>query len=234
MMGVIGIGVVVEIIQIFTPRDADIKDVLNNAVGIMAAFFWFQCGNWRIWLGRVVFSSIILAHCLFVVAAAVWVFRVTHQQPWIADFESSTELYRWQGRGYVSLSDAHVSEGKHSLQFELSTRRYSGIVLSRLPSDWQGYEVFTFDIYNPQSDAIELVIRIHDRWHRRSRFRFDDRYNHRLTVNPGWNNYRIELDDIKHAPSDREMDLVNIEEIVLFAVGLEQAVTLYTDNWKLQ
>lgn len=228
---VVLIGIGIEAIQIFTARDADVGDLVANIVGVLSVFFWCQRASWWVWLGRALFSGVLVGHCLFVGVAAVWIYHIEHRQPLISNFESSDQIFQWRGR--AKLVETYVSEGEKSLQFELSTRRFSGVTLVRLSRNWTGYEALSFDLFNPTSSSINLVIRVHDKWHSRSEYAFDDRFNRRISVEPGWNTYELDLKNIQKAPHHRVMDMENIEEIILFSMGLKAPLTLYTDNWHL-
>ena len=232
VLSVILMGSAVEIVQIFTPRDADFEDVVSNTVGSLIVLFWSRRGDWKIWLGRILSTGYLGIQFVAIMYVGYWQYRIAHQLPLIATFEHRQELNRWEGRNW--LSDRYVSEGAYSLKSEFTTRRYSNIALREMPHDWSEYKSLKFDLYNPEKTDLELILRIHDSLHRAHRFDFNDRFNRTLFVRAGWNYFTINLNDVKNAPAGREMEMKSIEEIILFSVGLSHPRQIYTDNWRLE
>jgi hypothetical protein len=116
----------------------------------------------------------------------------------------------------------------------LTTERYSGISFVRLFNDWSGFKVLSFDIYNPDSLPLTMVVRVNDIAHEKTGWVDDDRFNKQFQVNPGWNHLAFSLSEIQKGPAKRLMDLSKISLIVIYAAQLPEARTIYLDNLTLE
>jgi hypothetical protein len=63
--------------------------------------------------------------------------------------------------------------------------------------------------------------------------RFQDRFNRRYTIQPGWNRIHIPLLDAQQAPEGRAMDLSAVMAVGLFATRLERPRTVFLDDIRL-
>ncbi len=78
---------------------------------------------------------------------------------------------------------------------------------------------------------LPIAIRVHDAAHDQ---RYEDRFNRALTIAPGVNRITIALDDIRHAPDRREMDMRRIRGVLLFAYQRTQPTRLYLGPIRLE
>jgi hypothetical protein len=83
--------------------------------------------------------------------------------------------------------------------------------------------------YNPSSEPLNLNVRIHDRAHE-TNYLFRDRFNLSIQLQPGWTDLEIPLNDVKNAPRDREMNMRQISNLMVFTSRLTSEITLYIDN----
>jgi hypothetical protein len=79
-----------------------------------------------------------------------------------------------------------------------------------------------------------MTCRIHDRIHVQGAQRFQDRFNRRYTIQPGWNRIHIPLLDVQQAPEGRAMDLNFIMAVGLFATRLDRLRIVFLDDIRLQ
>lgn len=87
---------------------------------------------------------------------------------------------------------------------------------------------------NPSSDAVWLTCRISDIDHHLKKEEiYEDRFNQRFKVNPGWNNFSISIYNILTAPTGRDMDLSKIKQVGFFATQVKEKSFVYIDNVKL-
>lgn len=225
-------GAIIEGIQAQVGRVASWEDGLRNLIGAWFGLFWSLPSNRKVWLGRALASALVIWQLTALAGHAMNHLHRLQQFPVLASFESPRDLAGWRGR--IERVKEPVSEGRYSLAVHLDTRRFSGVRSYTLRGDWRGYHELVFDLYNPLDDAVPIVLRINDRQHEQSGNRFADRFNHRLTVQSGWNEYRIALEEVRQAPEGRAMNLAEIQQVQLFVQDLEQPRTLYLDHVRLE
>jgi VanZ family protein len=92
--------------------------------------------------------------------------------------------------------------------------RWPGLLMREPEADWHGYEKLELGIYSDQPIALPLRLRVHDQSHNNQ---YHDRYNRRLTLQPGYNHFSLPLSEIVNAPKGRTMDLSEISSVVIFA-----------------
>ncbi len=157
-----------------------------------------------------------------------------HQFPVLADFETPLETDRWAGNAAFTVTKDHPRRGGRSLEVQLGTEEYSGVQLVRFPGDWRGYRTLSFSLFNPDGEPLALVVKVYDREHRARGYPYPDRFNRRVTVQPGWNDVEIPLAEIRTAPAGREMDLALVANLSWFAVRLPAPRTFYLDAVELR
>jgi hypothetical protein len=130
------------------------------------------------------------------------------QFPVIADFHSRIEKY-WTlsfGVNREIVDDA--------LEVDLFADEFPGVSFHEPVPDWRRYRTLIIDLENPADEPLHLGVRVHDRRHN---FNFNDRFNRRYDLVAGERRtLRIALDDIRHGPRQRLMDMAHISDITLF------------------
>lgn len=230
-------GILIELVQAGFQRTPDAGDLARNMIGGMVfLFFLFPA---RKTLSKIVlrfFQSatlVLIAVHVYPLAAALTDEYIAHRQfPVLSDFETPFEIKRWVGKA-ITVDKAIHLHGKASLRMTLNTDRYSGISLKYFPGNWEGFRFFTFGVYNPSAESVTLTCRIHDAVHTHGVQRYRDRFNRSLLVKKGWNTFRIPLDEVRSAPSGRQMDMHRICGLGLFASRLPHPITLYIDGVRL-
>ena len=89
----------------------------------------------------------------------------------------------------------------------------------------------TFTVFSCLEKPVTIWIRIHDVHHDES---FEDRYNDSFSIQPGLNPISIPLSRVRGAPARREMDLMQVDGIMIFAVNPDETFTLYLDAPRLE
>lgn len=233
----IALGVAIEFTQHFVGRDASGKDVLHNLFGVWLGLFWGQKPGRLVWLLR--FSSLAL------IAPAMWSvtdsamadLTLRRQFPLLNSVESRYEFQQLQANSAqvtIRRTPEFHTHGSHAVHITLSTDPYSGISVSSVNRDWVGYGMLVMDLYNPDSEPLELVVRISDAQHDLGDNSFNDRFNRRLVLMKGWTQIQIDLNDVRTAPHNRLMDMHDISNITIFATQLATKRDVYLDNVKLQ
>ncbi|MHA7881110.1 MAG: VanZ family protein [Saccharospirillum sp.] len=233
---VAAVGACIEWVQSHIGRFFDWQDVLMNLTGAWIALALWPAARWQpgpVW-GMVVVFVVLMAgrEVMHLGQLAQDEWRLQTQQPRVFDQSRRENLHYW--RGNIGWADEHPGRYGPPLRLDLTHRsHYSGVFISRLPRDWRGYDALSFRLYNPHPDEWHLTLRINDRQHDRTAQDFNDRYNTRLTMTPGWNEVRLPLADIAAAPQNRALDLSRIQRLGLFATALEAPRTVLLDDLRL-
>lgn len=231
------VGVLIEYIQHFIGREASADDVLHNMFGIWLGLFWGQKATPLVWLMRGL-SVVLLAPALwFVAQLAVADVVMRYQFPLINSFESRYELQQIHTHSVIAATrqvDSLSVHGEHSLHVTLNAQKYAGFRLVGPYGDWSGYTFLEMDFYNPDSEPLDLTLKISDRTHDEGVNKFADRFNQRLHLLSGWNKVRIAVNDIRDAPQNRQMNMDEISGLAIFAEQLHRPRQFYWDNIHLE
>jgi len=226
------VGGLIEVAQAYTGRDGEWQDLLRDMAGTWLGLFWLQKSSYKIWFGRVIAIILLFPTVLPVYKAAKAQHFATQQFPVIANFEDDIDLHGIGGK--VERSNVFRSSGQYSLKAHLTTKQYSNVSFNNFFNSWQGYGYLLFDLYNPDTQPLDLVIRIDDVQHQLGDNAYSDRFNQKLHLEPGWNAIKIPIDEIQHAPAKRLLQLDEIKSIVIFAMKLPEEHDIYLDNLRLQ
>ncbi|MEA2100964.1 MAG: VanZ family protein [Thermodesulfobacteriota bacterium] len=228
------IGLATEIIQIFLPeRFFELHDLFNDTLGavVFLGFVSHLPSRAGTWMKRccIVVICVSMTPIYISVADAVLIKRAF---PGICSFETLTETSRWQGNhAAISRSREHATQGEHSMKVCLFNEgMYPGVSLKYLFHDWSGFTRLSMAIYLDEDTPLYITIRIHDLDHNNE---YNDRFNRSFTLEPGINHLIIPLEEIRHAPHGRAMDMHRIENICIFSYGLEKNKDLFIDNLRL-
>jgi len=225
-------GGLIEIIQAHTGRDGNWQDLLRDLTGAWVGLFWLQKANARVWLGRVM-AIIFLLPTIFTVYTATYTqYEAEKIFPQLANFETDVDLHGIKGN--IQRSNTLHSLDQYSLKVHLNTEPYAQVSFNEFFNSWQGYGNLLMDIYNPDSQVLDLVIRIDDVEHELGDNAHNDRFNKALHLEPGWNKIKIPISEIQHAPATRLLNLDEIKSMVIFARQLPQDRDIYLDNIRLQ
>jgi hypothetical protein len=210
-----GGGLLSEVLQVPFHRDASWEDVFADATGVacaLALFAFFDRRNaiskpWRFGLLTLALVCI-AAHLTPVVRmTGAYLYR-NHQFPVIADYRNSTEL-RW----IVSFGvNRDIDRGALDVDFEGDG--FPGVSLYEPVPDWRKYRWLVIDVANSDAQKLGLGVRVHDQGHGTA---YADRFNRVFDLEPGRRRQiRISLEDIRHGPRERLMDMGHISDITLF------------------
>jgi len=177
-------------------------------------------------MGKYVFIAIL---CIFFMAACE---KRNHNELILFDFESESvfDEFHWKCRTLFSLSDDHAVQGKKSLKLEFYPSSYPGLSPALTHHDWRGYQAFCFEVYNPSSETVDLVVRIDDK---KDAFEHSDRYNKIFLLLPGANSIKIPLDSLETSGTKRLLDLKNIYRFLVFMSHPDKIHVLYLDYFRL-
>jgi len=236
---VLGLGVGIEFLQSITGgRSPDMEDVVRNQIGCTLAFAFFpqpQRSQHKDFF-RLLKTIAIL--CLLpalwpVTQALIDEQTARFQFPVLADFETPFEKSRWMNTQQLNNEKSLVRHGAGALRVQLSTAKYSGTTLFHFPENWQGFSLLHWSAYNPQPEALTLTLRINDTEHKQHGSAYDDRFNKKFILQPGWNDLVVNLKQVRHAPKGRTMDMQHIESLGLFVVQQDKPKEIILDHFYL-
>jgi hypothetical protein len=231
LAGIIGMGagLLSEAIQKPLRRDASWEDVFADAVGVLFALALFALFDRRAAIGkgtRLAAATVALVCAVMYLEPIVSMARAylhrNGQFPVLADFSSSTELYWVVGYGV----NRDIVRGALEVTFDAD--KFPGLSLHEPVPDWRGFKTLVIDVENPEAVPLNLGVRVHDRRHGKT---YVDRFNRRFDLEPAERrSLRIPIDEIRHAPRERLMDMARISDITLLRGGKtgSQRVRIYT------
>ncbi len=232
-------GFAIEGTQHLLGRDAAATDLLLNNVGSLVALALFAIRRDKPSLRTVsVLRGAALALLLWslvpLIAALSDELSASKAFPVLADFETPFQLSRWESDVPLSLERGIVRHGKGAMRVPLSTALYSTASLVYFPGDWRGTTAFAASIFNPESEPLELVLRVHDEWHDEHGQSYYERFNTTLKISTGWNDISVPIADILNGPSSRIMDVERIAGLSFFSVELPSPRTIIIDQVELR
>ncbi|MDZ4724488.1 MAG: hypothetical protein SGI97_11415 [candidate division Zixibacteria bacterium] len=244
------IGIVVEVLQINSRRDADPWDAVTNMIGSLAFLIYFATidTNWPDRLGKIIsrfkLSLRLIALLLMAIPLvppllwAVATLQRNSEFPVLLTFEKGWEEKYLEATyatiQYVEPPSEWVnnqSEQAGLIFFDTTKWGYPSLALREPFPDWRGYDSLAFVLYSPHKQNKKVYIRVNDRRHNEA---YSDRYNESLTVRPGENRFAIPISRIESAPAGRSMNLGLIRELKLFIDSKNAPFELYVDDIELR
>jgi hypothetical protein len=229
------LGLMVEVIQLgMKGRYFELGDLLNDGIGALAFLIFFSEYEKRhtAWIIRITSVMLILIAGTPFYVALINECNYRQQFPVISSFESILESSSWvMDNAEIKRSKEHAAKGLYSGMATFLPGKYSTLCNEDLIEKWAGYKMVAMDIYLPGEKGLKIVVRINDRKHNQN---YNDRYNQRIGLGPGWNLIRIKLDDIEKSPANRLMDMSAITRICIFASDLTEPQVVYLDNLRLE
>jgi len=211
------LGLLIEVMQLLVHREASLADLYGNFLGLMSGLCLLgalklkKLHQQKMIVVLLVISSVgFFSIGMTPLARLSW--HYAHRAdafPVIIDFDAD-----W------STSFVHHDKG-----------RYPGVSVTEPEADWSDYQQLRFGIRSVSERDMTLILRIHDRAHNQE---ISDRFNKKLLVQPGRNDFKISLSEIRYGPTDRELDLKNIAGIILFAAKQDDWMLVEVSNFYLE
>jgi VanZ family protein len=218
-------GVLAEVLQSYVGRDPSWYDVLMDLLGIAAGGLLY-IGFIRRSFSPPLCTIAVLALAVMAFSQPIYwllAYQVRSDQfPRLLDPDSffSRALIEGSQGGdlrHIDLpmqwaSDADLAVDS-CVYVTLLKGRWPGVDMQEPAPDWRGYDSLELSIYSDQSKVLPLMLRINDQSHST---RFDDRYNRRLQVHPGYNHFSLPMSEILQAPMARTMDLGAVSGVMIY------------------
>jgi len=216
----------IEFVQKHIGRSPSYQDIILNMAGsLLAIAVYLLLCNVKL------FGRYFIAAMLFIVAMALtWpnirffiAEYINYQQfPVLADYSKPFALSSWRsGTARFNLNKSNELSVTFSPESD-----YSHIAYGSFYGQWNKYRELVIEINNPEPEQLDLIVRLHDKEHKKRYYLYEDRYFKNMELIPGENRIIIPIIDIFKAPKSRRMDLENLEELILFMSDLEQPRTI--------
>lgn len=159
--------------------------------------------------------------------------RKTPKNFQLYNFEKDADLNRlfWNCKTLYMLFDGFHSNGARSLRIEMYPSLYPGVSFKLEDKNWGFYSTLALEIDNPQTEVIEMTVRIDDS---ESADSYEDRFNKLLVLKPGINRIRLSLTSLVTSGTHRPMNLGNISKFMIFVVNPQKRLVVYMDNIRLE
>lgn len=242
------IGTAIEISQIWSPRDADPVDALNDAIGAAAFLLLFLSVDTRPSASIV---SWVARRRWWLRAAALLLLLIPGQTPirWgvatllrdqrgaqLCGFDSGWERMFIE-QVHIRLSAVPPPQAFGSARglagkivYDTATWTYPTFLLQEPISGWNQFDSLLIDWYLPGERPYRFYLSIQDRWHTNKP---TDRFTRSMLLTPGSGTISVAVCEIASAPADRTIDLDHIQSIKLFPDLPDTAFVLYLDNIRL-
>ncbi len=228
------LGVLIEEVQLVLGRVYSFDDIYRNCLGTSLALVFHprtQLTDKRLRVTLRALSILpLLAVLLPITKNSIDWISASLSFPVLSNFESAFERERWTGD---DLTIIELDSGNRVMAYQFDTTRYSSLSLTHFPGNWVGYRCLRYRIFNPAADSLQLTIRINDRTHDETGYDYRDRFSFSFEVVSGWNDYTLDLNDVRNAPRARSMNLAEIAEVIFFTTRLGDSATLYFDDIEL-
>ncbi len=237
LVGVL-LGVLIEVAQVFSQREASIVDLYRDVMGIFAGLC-LVASNMAKKVGAHVYRHLFLAVTvvLLLLALAPLIQLSGHYIQRNRSFPVVVDLgASWSG-SFVEYNHAELLNGdvqneknaQHQVRF--GPGQFPGISVKEPVADWSAYRQLKLRVVLDTEEVVALVLRVHDKQHNQD---YLDRFNQTLVVRPGINDYTLTLDSISEGPVARRLDLSQIAGIVLFLSRQSATAQLSIGNLYLE
>ena len=229
------LGTVVELLQYGSQRTPDMGDVFRDVIGGLVGIVFLLPSRKHLQKKRLailqVFTVCLVALQIYPLVTALSDEYIARDEfPVLSNFETPWELQRWSSNADCTIVDNVHRGGKYAMRVQLNTNIYSTVNLFYFHENWQGAKRFQFSICNPSSKILSITCRIHDQKHDQGQQRYEDRFNRRYKLTPGWQTINIDMSDIEKAPLGRKMDLRHIKGVSFFTTRLHRPRVIYIDD----
>jgi hypothetical protein len=242
---VAGFGAVVvfggglEVAQMFVPGEPSWRDFAIDVMGGVAGLLLFvppvnvavrmRTSFWRS------IGVLVAVAALAPSAAAISAVVVRDRRfPEIVRFEPRNQSFVYL-RGGAKLAPPSAEQrawfGADAVHLTFPTGGYAGVATTPARGDWGRYKYLLMPVFSLGDQPVQLGVRAYDFAFRGSA---EDRFNVEVTLQPGVNELRFAIDDIRSAPQARVMSLDSMGYVALYSNERTEPVAVLLKPWKLE
>jgi hypothetical protein len=148
--------------------------------------------------------------------------------PVLAKFDARAQLFWIVGYGI----GREIRDGALDVTFE--KERLPGLSFFEPAPDWSRFKTLLIDVENPDAEVLHLGVRVHDLGRHRGR-QFADRFNRNFEIAARERKVlAIPLEDIRHGPRNRLMNMAKVSDVTLFMSRQEGARHMRLHGMRLE
>ena len=231
-LGLLGLGVAIEVVQSFIGRSASFYDVFLDVIGIVVGSLLYCAWGQKRWF-------LAGLACLFMAFAFInplWVtyhsYLLKKQRPIICNFDGPCPWALGFNQGVFKTIKPHMPENtkwpNNRSEFGVLTfpiAAYPGAGVLNAFISWEGYGELCAEIYWPYLWDTRLGVHIHDAGFPHKSQKFD----RVVAIAPGSNTVCVSLSDVKET-----VDLEAAKTLIYYRPKPDKAGELYLDNIRLR
>lgn len=223
-----GLGVLSEAIQYFTPRDADLEDLVRDVLGAVSFLALYaavrdqdlktQRANRPGLKRNLLFTTALLwlaggwTLCMWSAAyVKQWV-----QFPVICDFDSYLSNRFVTSNGVTLRRDEVEGVGGkvRGTRMTFGEGEWPGLEIVDVHSSWEGRDSLVLEVVVDGDQPVVLGLSAYDREHNHE---YEDRFSFGLKLDPGMQRLAVSLGRIIAAPRGREMEIEHMKGVTIFS-----------------
>ena len=234
------LGFIVEAVQSLTSRDADLSDILRNMVGILAGLCFASVVHEKNMLRkRAIVLRLLIGSCLLLIGLYPLIQLSWHYMERAKAFPLITDFDAQWSSSFIRFNNAEILRGSETKQgkktglylVRFNEGKYPGISVIEPEPDWSEYHNLHLTVFSGYEKSVDLGLRVHDKMHNQ---KHEDRFVKKLQIEKGLNEIVIPLNEIKHKPLGRELDLMNVTGVILFSNKLKDSLQIEFSNIYLE
>lgn len=219
----LGIATLIEFLQVFGARSADLGDGLRNALGVtvfLGCYALFDDRLTRVYRLRRWIKALCLIALLVVPALALapvaqavrFEYTKFSQLPALMDFDEDWEY------GLVLRSGANIypiNAGTHAgwARAQFQSGVFASLLFKKFWRYWGSYSRLVIELHSEAAQPETLSLLVFDMDYV---YEWEDGFRHDAVLQPGANKITIDLSDIQRGPHSRQLQLCCIQAIELF------------------
>jgi hypothetical protein len=218
------LGVLIELLQSFTQRESSINDVYRDLYGIIASLCLIAVINLKdINRQKLTVVFYIFTGAAFLLMGMIPLIKLSWHYiergnafPVIVDLDAdwSSSFIQFNNAEIMKATGLNKKENDNLSLIRFNHGQYPGISVIEPEPDWSNYHKLHLKIFSSYEHDIDLVLRVHDKQHNQDLI---DRFNKKLPVKPGLNDFEIALNQIQNGPVNRQLDLKSVAGLTLFS-----------------
>ena len=227
------IGVVIEMTQGLLQREASVSDLNRNLSGIITGLCLAAYFRQKAWYYRLALVSVMLVSLFFGGYSLIelsWNYcQRSKAFPLLTEFEKpwNKSFVRFNKVAFQGVANKKSQLEPTRFNFRFEPGVYPGVSIIEPVGNWSGYRNLHFDVFSTNIDNVKMVLRVHDKQHNQD---YRDRFNRHFILQPGLNRIVVELAEIRDAPYNRKIDMVNIAGVELFLTDVKEPIYLEVSN----